>query len=148
MALSEVYVVKLLEMWGLPPAGGTITVTALVHWPFSNSQSWESTYNAGDITALVAACRTNISNLTTESQTLITPIIDRFEEIKYSPMKVTSAAGGAGGNLVDHAKERENLRQLTANLCGVAVPEGGFLAETQRTYGKSLAKWASSINDR
>ena len=75
-------------------------------------------------------------------------LISRFMEIEVSPSKVTSSAAGTGGRLADHDVERENIRQALSNIIGLAVPEGGFIAEIQRTYGKSLARWVSNVGDR
>lgn len=149
MALTSDERAIFFEMIGLPPAGGSVVVTSLVHWPFSNTQSWEPTWNVGDLSGLITAIDARLTAMSSETESRIRDILTRFDVISSSPMKVTQAAGGAAGNLVNHEQERENLRQYASNLIGVAVPEGGFLKEIQRTYGKSLAKWASpGVNDR
>lgn len=142
----------IFEIMGLPQTGGSIVVTSLVHWPFSNTQSWEPTWNVGDLSGLITALNTSITAVEGSSAegSIRTEWI-RWNEIKHSPMKVTQAAGGAGGNLVDHKTERENIRQIIANALAFACPQGGYLAEIQATYGKSVAQWAKAgggVGDR
>jgi len=152
MALTADQRARFMEIIGLPPSGGTIVVTSLVHWPFSNTQQWEPTWNVGDLTDLITAVDARITAMSANTETIVTTLITRYTEIEVSPMKVTSAAGGAGGNLVDHELERENIRQRISNAAGIAVPKGGFLKEIQATYGDSVARWArgagGSVGDR
>jgi hypothetical protein len=145
MALTASQRARFFEILGLPPSGGTIVVTSLVHWPFSNTNSWEPTWNVGDMTDLISAVDARITAMSAETEAICITLITRYTEIEVSPMKVTSAAGGAGGNLVDHELERENIRQRMANAAGIAVPKGGFLKEIQATYGESVAKWARGV---
>ena len=152
MALTADQRSRFMEIIGLPPSGGTIVVTSLVHWPFSNTQQWEPTWNVGDLTDLITAVDSRITAMSASTEAIVTGLIARYTEIEVSPMKVTSAAGGAGGNLVDHELERENIRQRISNAAGIAVPKGGFLKEIQATYGDSVARWArgagGSVGDR
>lgn len=152
MALTASQRAKFFEIIGLPPSGGTIVITSLVHWPFSNLQTWEPSWNVGDMTDLITAIDARISAMSAETEAIVINLLTRFSEIEVSPMKVTSAAGGAGGNLVDHASEREEIRQRISNAAGIAVPKGGFLKEIQATYGDSVARWArgagGNVGDR
>ena len=149
MALTTAERARFMEVIGLPPSGGTIVVTSLVHWPFSNTQSWEPTYNIGDMTDLIAAVDARLTAMSADTETIVKNLLTRYAEIEVSPMKITTTVGGAGGNVIDHNTERENIRQRISNAVGLAVPEGGFLKEIQATYGKSLARWANSnISDR
>lgn len=144
MALSADRIVVLKgEILGLPPeASGTI-VTALTHFPFSNTQTWEPGFNIGDYTNLMARIDTILAAMSAAQESRVATLIDEFTVIATSPLKVDKAAEGAGGTLVDHAEQRENIRQAVANNLGIAVPRGGFLAEVRATYGASLAQWTS-----
>lgn len=152
MALTTAERARFFEIIGLPPSGGTIVVTSLVHWPFSNVQQWEPTWSVGDMTDLIAAVDGRLTAMSTDTESIVRTLLTRYAEIEVSPMKVTSAAGGAGGNLVDHELERENIRQRISNAIGAAVPKGGFLKEIAATYGDSVAKWArgcgGAVGDR
>ena len=88
--------------------------------------------------------------MTAETQSAIESLIDEFLPIHTSPLKVQGSVDGSKGTLVDHEAQRENIRQACANILGVAVPRGGFLAEVRATYGASLAQWVNQagIRDR
>ena len=149
MALTTAERARFMEVIGLPPSGGTIVVTSLVHFPFSNTQSWEPTYNVGDMTDLIVAIDARLTAMSSDTEDIVQALLIKYAEIEVSPMKITTTVGGAGGNIVDHATERENIRQRISNAVGLAVPEGGFLKEIQATYGKSLARWANNnVGDR
>lgn len=149
MALTATERARFMEVIGLPPSGGTIVVTSLVHWPFSNTQQWEPTFNVGDLSDLITAVDARLTAMSADTEAIVRTLLTRYTEIEVSPMKITTTVGGAGGNVIDHKTERENIRQRISNAVGLAVPEGGFLSEIQATYGKSLARWANSnVSDR
>jgi len=148
MALSATERIQFFQIVGLPAEASGLVITSLVHVPFSNTQSWEPTYNVGDMSDLIDAIDAKLTAATAEQVTRMQSLISRFMEIEVSPTKVTSSAAGTGGRLADHDVERENIRQALSNIIGLAVPEGGFIAEIQRTYGKSLARWVSNVGDR
>jgi len=151
MPLSAARRVTLIgEILGLPlDANGTI-VTALTHFPFSNVQVWEPAFNHGTYTNLIAAIDAKLLAMTAEAQAAIESLVDEFLPIHTSPLKVDGSVDGSKGRLIDHEAQRENIRQSCANILGIAVPRGGFLAEVRATYGASLAQWtnAPGIRDR
>lgn len=148
MALSATEKIQFYQIVGLPAAGSGLVLTSLVHVPFSNTQSWEPTWNVGDFSDLITAVDAKLAAATAEQITRMQSLITRFMEIEVSPVQIRQTATGAAGIIADHGKERENIRQTLANVLGLAVPEGGFISEIQRVYGKSLARWVSSIGDR
>jgi hypothetical protein len=148
MPLSATERIQFYQIAGIPTGGGGLILTSLVHVPFSNTQNWEPTYNVGDFTALVTAIDAKLTAASADAVTRLQSLITRYMEIEVSPVKVNQTATGAAGVIADHSRERENIRQTISNVIGMAIPEGGFISEVQRTYGKSMARWVSSVNDR
>ena len=148
MALSTTEQSTLFQIMSLPENGACLIVTALVHWPYSSTQTWNPNYNTGDMSNMVAAIRNLMTTCSAGQETALKArIVDWNTVGPCNPLKVEAVAGGPSGCLVDNDKLRQNIRVEVGNVLGVAVPPGGFLAEVQATYGKSLAP-ANSLGDR
>lgn len=151
MALTAAQISKVFEVIALPESGSTTLVTNLVHYPYTNTSTWEPCWNTGDLSGLVARIKVNISLMNATTETIVTGLLTTWDDIgSTNPLRVTSSQQAAGV-LVDNDKQRELIRQRVGNLIGLAVPQGGFLGEMQRVYGIRLGAGTPvnrSIGDR
>jgi len=134
MALTDAQVSTIFEIIALPESGTTTLITDLVHYPYSNTATWEPGWNVGDLSELVTRIKTNISAMGDTTETLVISLIDDWDSLGSSNLKVTTSQQAAGV-LVDYAGQREHIRTEIGNLIGLAVPKGGFIGEMQRVYG-------------
>jgi hypothetical protein len=150
MALSAAEQSIILEIIGLPESGKTVVVTALVHYPFSNADLWTPTYNTGDLSGLVAAAKTLMVGVSAGQEIAIRGDLTRWAVIgPTDPTRIERTTTGAAGCIVDYELERQRIRLHIGNCLGLAVPEGGFIAEIRATYGKSLgAQVRGGMGDR
>lgn len=149
MAFTATQKAQIYEILAVPLSGNSVTVTSLVHQPYSNVAVWFPTWNRGNYDGLRAAIDEAIASASTETQALVATILTRWVELGTSPLRVDTGDDGAAGRLVDYEAEREIIRRRLANHLGIAVPEGGYLAEIQRTFGKSCApSMMTNLNDR
>jgi len=79
MALSATEKIQFYQIVGLPATGSGLVLTSLVHVPFSNTQSWEPTWNVGDFSDLITAVDAKLAAATAldamaASQSLIAKI--------------------------------------------------------------------------
>lgn len=147
MALSAYNKAIVYQIWGVPAAGYPLTLTTLVHWPYSNVGTWEPTWNLGNYDGLRTQIDTVLSAMSAETQQLVEEQISVWQSIATSEMKITESPDGSKGVIIDDDARRENIRQLISNAVGFAVPKGGFLHEIQATFGASLARLTSGGNN-
>ena len=142
MALTTLQVAQIFQVLCLPQDGLAVVATTLSHRPPTNTQVWAPTYNQADMTALVTVitARITAANSNADLCTLIGVELARWGTIGSSPLVITHTSAGAQGIIIHYDKERENIRQRVGNLLGVSVPEGGFLKETEITWGKHPAQ--------
>lgn len=148
MALTDAQVSTIFEIIALPESGTTTLITDLVHYPYSNTGTWEPGWNVGDLSALVTRIKANIAAMSSTTEARVTSLLDDWDEMGSSNLKVT-ASQQAAGVLVDYKGQREHIREEIGNLIGLAVPKGGFIGEMQRIYGiRQGCGTPGSIGDR
>ncbi len=133
MALTSAQTTQIYEIFGVPQngSGAVISAVATIFGPVFESL---------DLSALVTKIDTKLSALTSEQIARVTTLLSRWDAItSTSPLRVTQSAA-TRGIAVDHPAERAAIRTALSNIIGVAVPSGGFAAETARTLQTTLGR--------
>jgi hypothetical protein len=139
------------EILGLPRSGHTVNTLSLVHYPFSNVNSWNPTWNVGDMTSLLAAIDAAITATEAFADTVarVQAYLAKWDDLGgENEMRIESGQNGVTGVIVDSDQRRVNIRLRVANLLGISVPAGGYLHEIEAVYGKSLGRITQGHGDR
>ena len=153
---TGVQVAQIFDVLGLPPQGTTVNTIALVLYPFSNVDSWNPTFNSGDISSLITKIKGQLAVCDTDTATIVINDLGTWygssgsNGIRDSEMRINKAASGAEGQVIDDYERRRILRIRIANNLGISVPKDGFLAELESVYGRGLKEFRASggLGDR
>lgn len=145
--------VKIMQIAGIPPTvgGKTLNVNALVLYPFSNVDSWQTNFfSTGDLgpirTALDAILDNYVSSATGDA---VKECFSDWDVVKFSEIEITQGpTGTAGPALFSASKKRTEIRRYVANLIGFYIPEGGYLHEMEAVLGKSLSEFRAGSGGR
>ena len=136
MPLSDENKVLLYEALGIPSLGTGTIIDSLSHIPPSISAEWDTTYSTGDFTNVVTQVEARLTAATAYMLTRLATLLTEYSAIATSPMQLSQGGGGEVGRVIDHPTQRENIRQHIGDILGLAVPNGGFSAESKRLYGR------------
>lgn len=141
--LTSAETVKILEIFGMPPNGIVLAVTAMFLYPFSNTDIWNGNfYNNGDLTPILNGIKTQITNADQDTANAARECFPIWDVVKFSELKLTSGPTGSGGPaLFDASAKQEQIRNYIGNLFGVFCPSGGYRHEAIAVLGRSLADY-------
>ena len=134
---------KILQVAGIPPGTQCVNVNALFLYPFSNVDTWVTHFfSTGDLSPIVGALD-NILNNYTDPATgeAVRECFADWDDVKFSEIEITSAAGTSGPAVFSSSKKRHEIRRYVANLLGFFIPENGYLHEAEAVLGKSLSEF-------
>jgi hypothetical protein len=133
MAFSTTNVAKLYAIFQLPKdTEAALILTTLAHAPITQISQYFPTYTLQDITTARTRITDILATCSAEDQVLVEAQITNYDTIATSPMTISRSDNGATGTIIDHAQERELIRQYIGNLLGISIPEGGWLGELKR----------------
>ena len=140
---SASQVADIYDLLGLPFHGLTTNVTALFYYPYSQLETWQPSWQHGDLTKFYTALNTGMALCTQFQVDLVEKYLVTWRKISISPMHLTGAANQVTGDVVKHDEQRELIRQRVSNLLGVVIPRGGYLHEAEAVLGRSLSEFMS-----
>jgi hypothetical protein len=136
--------IKILQIAGIPPGTKTVNVNALVLYPFSNVDAWQTNFfSTGDLSPILTALDNNLNNHTdVDTGNAVRECFAAWDVFKFSEIELTTGPTGSGGPaVVSAAGKRHAIRNYVANLLGFYIPEGGYIHEMEVTLGKSLKEF-------